>query len=341
MNDLETTYRDRYPTLIPGLEKLNRIFNSIKSFEDIERVFLQGAGLSPNTYRSYLEAVRQLYDFTDRKHPLQVLPADIEMFYDHLKKKGDPSTAYIRVQGLKHFFKGVSKVTGLPSPFEIMPEKLIKKLNATKAGNRTKKALSIDEVRKLITFLSQDDSILGQENYAICYMLTTSGLRAFELCQLRWQDLEYVEGTWTARFIGKGGKFAEQELFSPAVEAARSYFRAQFKRDPVPADHLFWTQESFGGNIARPIEYHILYCRIKRIGKKVAEAGIIRRQLTWSPHLFRRTFATTLYKSGMKLKALAEKTRHSNLEILIKHYVDDAEPTAPYFVKMFGQGVVA
>ncbi len=334
MNDL-VTYRDRYPTLIPGLDKLNRIFDSIESFEDIERVFLQGAGLSPNTYRSYLEAVKQLYTFTDGKHPLQIMPADIEMFYDDLKKKGDPGTAYCRVQGLKHFFKGVSKITGLPSPFEIMGEKLTKKLNEVKAGNRTKKALSINEIRKLITFLAQDDTVIGQENYALCYMLTTSGLRAFEMCQLKWEDLEFFEGAWTARFTGKGSKVAEQELFSPAVEAARSYFRAQFKRDPVPADHLFWTQESFGGNIARPLEYHALYCRIKKIGAKLAEKGIIRRKLTWSPHLFRRTYATTLYKSGMKLKALAEKTRHSNLDILTEHYIDDREAAAPYFAKMF------
>ena len=64
----------------------------------------------------------------------------------------------------------------------------------------------------------------------------------------RWKDLELLEGTWTARFVGKGSKDAEQELFTPAVEACRAYFRARFGRDPQPADALFWTQPSFDGD---------------------------------------------------------------------------------------------
>jgi len=40
-----------------------------------------------------------------------------------------------------------------------------------------------------------------------------------ELCSLRWGDLECFEGRWTACFIGKGNRPAEQELYAPAVEA--------------------------------------------------------------------------------------------------------------------------
>jgi len=60
---------------------------------------------------------------------------------------------------------------------------------------------------------------IGQRDYAIVYTLVTSGLRAAELVQLHWKDLELLEGLWTARFIGKGGKEAEQALYSEAVEA--------------------------------------------------------------------------------------------------------------------------
>jgi hypothetical protein len=38
----------------------------------------------------------------------------------------------------------------------------------------------------------------------------------------------------------------------------------------------------------------------------------------------------------MKLKAIMEKTRHSNIDVLAKHYIDDNEPATPYFDKVVG-----
>jgi len=75
-----------------------------------------------------------------------------------------------------------------------MPEKLIKKLNKTKKGNRTKKALSKTEIKMLLSWLSQDKSVKGLEDYAIVFILIT-----------------------------KGGKEAEQELYGPAVETCERY----------------------------------------------------------------------------------------------------------------------
>jgi integrase len=75
---------------------------------------------------------------------------------------------------------------------------------------------------------------------------------------------------------------------------------------------------------------HTLWTRIKRIGAIVCGEGIIARELQFSPHLFRRSYATLLYKSGMKLKAIQNITRHASIETLCKHYVDDSEPAAPY-----------
>lgn len=324
-----------FPNLLDGLRKAQSLFDRVKSFEDVELYLLRGAGLSPNTYRSYLAAVKQLYEFTDGLNPLQVTPGHIEAFYDQLAKKVDRNTASLRIRGLKRFFQTVAgQVPGYVSPFEVMEPALLKKLNRTKQGNRTKKALTVAEVRRLLAWLAEDLTVKGLEDYAIVFMLVTSGLRAAELVQLRWKDLELLEGTWTARFVGKGGKDAEQELFTPAVEACRAYFRAQFGRDPGSADALFWTQPSFDGDPPRPLPYHSLWRRVREVGRAAQEAGIITRELDFSPHLFRRSYATCLYKSGMGIKAIQEKTRHANIEVLVKHYIHDEEPASPYFAKM-------
>jgi integrase/recombinase XerD len=339
MNDLaiRPELAETFPTLAEGIRKAQSVFDSIKSFADIERVFLKGAGLSPNTYRSYLQAVKQLYEFTEGKHPLQVRPSDIEAFYDDLVKRVDRNTAYLRIRGLKKFFAGIRNILPIyTSPFEIMPEKLHEKMNRTKKGNRTKKALSPAEIRGLLAWLRGGESVRSRGDYAIVFMLVTSGLRSAELCQLKWSDLEFHEGSWKARFIGKGGHWDEQELYPAAVQACREYFRAKFNRDPLPTDALFWTEERYNGDLPRPLTYHTLWQRITTLGKAARLIGIIKRELSFSPHLFRRSYATLLDKSGMHLKAIQEKTRHASIEVLAKHYIDDSEPASPHFDKLFG-----
>ncbi len=333
MNDLtiRSNLQEAFPTLVEGLRKAQGIFDQIKSFEDVERVFLLGQGLSPNTYRAYLTAVKQFYQFTNGVNPLQVRPGDIEAFYDSIVKKVDRSTAYLRIRGLKKFFAGIRQVIPIyTSPFEIMSDKLHAKLNKTKKGNRTKKALSKGEINGLLAWLKKDTTVTGLENYAITYMLVTSGLRAAELIQLHWKDLEYFEGSWTAHFIGKGEREAEQELYEPAVEACREYFIQQHGRDPRPEDALFWTYPD-GPRKSNPMSYHSLWNRIADIGKAAREEAIIKRDIQFSPHLFRRSYATLLYKSGMKIKAIQEKTRHASIEVLVKHYIHDNELASPYF----------
>jgi len=149
---------------------------------------------------------------------------------------------------------------------------------APKKDNRTKKdTLTVVEiVKRVLAWLAQDTSIIGQENHAMVYMLVTSEeLRAAELVQLRWKDLELFEGVWTARFVGKDGKETERELCTEAVEACQQYFRAQFRRDPQPGDALFWTQPRFPGDQPRPLPYHSLRRRIRELAQAARETDVI------------------------------------------------------------------
>ncbi len=131
MNELTLTnqFTTAFPTMRAGIEKAFNIFNSIKSFDDIERIFLMGAGLSRNTYKSYLTAVKQFYSFTNHLNPLQVIPADVERFYDDIRAKVDINTAYQRVKGLKKFFSNISKtIPFYTSPFDIRYKVLERKM---------------------------------------------------------------------------------------------------------------------------------------------------------------------------------------------------------------------
>ena len=185
MNDLILQdLKKQFPAVIDQLLQAQRVLNSIKSFENIERIFLRGQGLSPYTYSNYLQAVKQFYQFTRGLSPLQVTAAHIEQWYDFLKV--DVNHKYLKIRGLKKFFSGVkAQFSFFENPFDTMSKKLHRKLNKTKKGNRTKKALSVNEVKQLLACLQKDKALMGKENYAITFMLLTSGIRSCELTQLK------------------------------------------------------------------------------------------------------------------------------------------------------------
>ena len=330
------------PSILDGLRRAASLFESIHSFEDIELHLLRGAGLSPNTYRSYLAAVKQLYEHTGGMHPMQVTPAILERFYDSLAGKVDQNTRALRIRGLKRFYKHLEDlVPGYRGPFQDMEPKLARKLNKTKKGAKTRGALTATEAKALLAWLAGQGTLKARCDHAAVLFLLTSGLRAAEACGLRWADLDRdpEAGTWTASFIGKGQREATQELYAGAVEAVEASFRALWHRAPEKADHLFHSLPGFPGDSPRPMTPHRLWCRIRDVGAEARAAGIIKREIIFSPHTFRRSYATLLYKSGMGLKAIQAKTRHSSMEVLTRHYIDDSEPASPYLAKALAEVV--
>jgi integrase/recombinase XerD len=325
-----------FPGLAAGLREAQRIFESVKSFEDIERVFLKGAGLSPNTYRCYLSSVKQFYQWSGGKHPLQVTAADIEAFYDEIVKRVDRATAYNRIQGLKRFFRGVEAVVPIfVSPFKSMAEKLLHKLGRCPKKRRTKAALTRTETLALLSHLRDSSEPADREDFAIVQMLLTSGLRGSEFCQLSWGRVQHSEEDgWYFTFTAKGGDEQTQELYGPAVEAARQAFRERFHREPKASDALFHGLPEHSGAPVRPLAYHALWSRVRRIGEAARASGVLKRDLQFSPHLFRRSFATLLARSGMDLKSVQTLTRHASIETLCRHYVDSSEKASPVFAKI-------
>jgi len=333
MNEL-TTMEGKVPSIMEGLKRAENVFDSIKCFADIERTFLKGAGLSVNTYKSYLESVKQFYEFTNHRHPLQCTQGDIEGYYDVLKQKTSGSTAYNRIMGLKRFFRGIRNVIPIyTSPFELMDERLYKKLHKTSTAKKTKSALFKGEIERMIDYLNKGKSVRELEDRALVLMLLTSGLRASELCSIKWGSIYENEddATYYATVERKGGNVEDVELYKPAIDATRIYFKKHLHRQPKRDEYLFYTIPSIASNKRERMTYQVLYLRVTGIGQALRKAEIIKRDIQFSPHLMRRSFATFLSKSGMGLKAIQLKTGHSNIETLAKHYVDDSESTVSYF----------
>lgn len=317
MNDLITLdqINEVFPNFHEGFRRAAELFARIQSFDDIEIHLLRGQGLSPHTYRSYMTAVKALYVFTEGLNPFQIVPGHLEAFYDAQRTKLSVSSCAIRMSGLKKFFGTIATtMPGYVSPFDVMGDELKAKFNQT-TPKGTKQALTAEELRDLLAWLKGRTDPRGKLAYQTIYMLVTTGLRAAELCGLRWTDIESIAGTYYANGIGKGSKPFHQELYADAL--------AQI---PHKGEVLFHRLDG------KPLDPHALWDNTRIIGEQAKAAGIIAetRRLTFSPHLFRRTFATLLYKDGLRVKALAALTRHTNISTLTDHYIDDTEPAAAH-----------
>jgi hypothetical protein len=120
---LRTDFQKAFPGLAEELWEAQRVFETVRSFEDIERVFLKGAGLSAYNYRRNLGSASAFYEWSGGKHPLRITAGDLEGFYDELVKRLDRATAYNKIQGLKKFFVGVRAIVPIFSrPFKTVGE---------------------------------------------------------------------------------------------------------------------------------------------------------------------------------------------------------------------------
>lgn len=307
-------------------------FGEIGSFKDLEMWLMKGQGLSNNSYKTYMQAVKLFYEHVGGLHPLQWTPAHIEDFYDAQREKNGIGTAYNRIAGLKNLCKSIkAQLPFWESPFDIMSEKTKSKINTTAKGQK-KKALYVNEVRGVFEYLAADTSLKGLQNHAIILTLFTTGLRAQELCDLTYDSIEHDTdtGAWYLSGIGKGSKPYQVEVWPQAIEKIKEAFRAQFGRDLRPGEPLFYNLR--GTRMQKPA----MWTRMKSVEKVLKNGGVIRHDIEFSAHLFRRSYLTLLNKAGMGITALQEHSRHSNIQTLTGHYIDNKESTRPYLDSILG-----
>jgi len=329
------------PALRKGLQRAADLFAKVHSFEDLELYFLRGAGLSPCTYRSYIGAVKDFYTWSGGLHPFQVQAAHIDKWYDAMVRRGlGANSARVRLFGLRRFFANIEKAAPfVESPFRNMDKALVKKLNQGKpSSGKHGRTLSVDETSALLAWLREDRSPRGLRDHSVALFLVTSGLRGAEAVGLHWRDIAIgPEGVYAA-FIGKGGKPAEQELLPEVVEVLREAFRAVMHREPRDGDALWYGVRE--GRAAEPICYSGLLSIVKEIATRARKAGVLTRDLQLTPHTFRRSYATALYKAGMKVADIAHKTRHASVDVLVDHYLDTDEKAAPFLRSTFGAEMI-
>jgi integrase/recombinase XerD len=255
-------------------------------------------GLSKNTVNAYRRDLSSFLEFLDEsKVALDgVDPGFVSKFVADLRVRGLSESSIARkVVALRSWYTFMEKDSGIKN--------LVKDYLPPKIPKRLPKALTIDEVSRLIN--SCDDSIIGIRNRAILEVLYATGARVSEVVSLNVGDISKSEdAVVTVKVKGKGGKERLVPLGSYAQIALDQYLvRARpvlLKKKTVSA---LFINESLGTRLSRQSGWQVV--------KDSADKAKIRSAV--SPHSLRHSFATHLLDGGADIRVVQELLGHSSV----------------------------
>lgn len=171
-------------------------------------------------------------------------------------------------------------------------------------AKRLPKAISIDDVERLLAGASAADGVLGLRDRALVEVLYGTGARISEAVGLSVDDVELDRDAPSVRLFGKGRKERVVPVGGYAVEALEAYL---VRGRPVLSGHgrgnatLFLNQR--GNPLSRQSAWAVL--------QGAAERGGVAAHI--SPHTLRHSYATHLLAGGADVRVVQELLGHASV----------------------------
>ena len=261
-------------------------------------------GLAANSLASYRRDLRRYAAFLDDQgitEPAAIGEQDVGAFLRSLRE-GDAehqslgassaARAVVAVRGLHRFLYREGLSAGDPAGGVRPPT----------PPRRLPKAISLDQVEKLLAAASADGAPLALRDRALLEVLYGTGARISEAVGLDRDDLDMEGGTVLLR--GKGGKQRIVPVGSYARQAVEAYLvrsRPQLAAIGPSTPALFLNAR--GGRLSRQSAWTVLR----------TVAGRAHLATNISPHTLRHSFATHLLDGGADVRVVQELLGHASV----------------------------
>jgi integrase/recombinase XerD len=233
-----------------------------------------------------------------------VTPADIERHLEDLRSgacTGRPlapssvTRALAAIRGLHLFAVREGVARGDPAA----------RLSAPRTGERLPKALSVDEVTRLLDTAHGGDDPISLRDAALLEVLYGTGARISEAVGLAVDDIDLDEEYPVVRLFGKGRK----ERLVPLGAFARDALSAYLVRSrPALSARGRGTPALFLNTRGRPLSRQSAWEALQRAARAAhLEAHI-------SPHTLRHSFATHLLEGGASIRDVQELLGHASVQ---------------------------
>lgn len=261
-------------------------------------------GLASNSISSYARDLSKFAEFlgNTRKDFEKLTPQDLTDFEVSLKSRGLALSSSNRtLSAIKGFYKYASLEFDVVNPtLEIVSAKLARKLP---------KALSVEEVFRLIESAKREGDLISLRDFAILELLYSSGGRVSEIVGVNTSDISIsktADGDVTVlKLRGKGSKERLVPLGKYAVAALEDYFTR--------------TRPALAAKNSKSEAALFLNSRGKRLSRQSAWQIVLDAAVATglegkvSPHVFRHSYATHLLDGGADIRVVQELLGHSSV----------------------------
>jgi len=274
--------------------KIDKAVQSYLRHVSIER------GLSENTVAAYRRDLAGYAAWLREQgvdDTAEVTPVMLASFVAD-RAAGQPPMAASSLARLQSSVRGLHRFLAREG---IEPADPTSHLRPPKQPRRLPKALTIDQVEKLLDAAGPADDLLGVRDRALLELLYATGARVSEIVQLDVDDLAHGD---VLRVRGKGAK----ERIVPVGSYARSAVDAYLTRArPELSRRGHATPKLFLGARGAPLSRQSAWLIIQSAAERAHLTAHV------SPHTLRHSFATHLLQGGADVRVVQELLGHASV----------------------------
>lgn len=263
-------------------------------------------GLSRNTLSAYRRDLGRYLEFLSaagRESVDQVTETDVEDYLTTIRTGSDGRAALSATSAARAVVaaRGWHKFCVLEG---LAPDDPARAVRPPRQDQRLPKAISTDEVERLLDAASLGDGPVPLRDRALLELLYSTGARISEAVGLDVDDLDLTPGRAAVRLFGKGRKERVVPVGAYAVEALESYLvrsRPALATAGRGGSRVFLNTR--GAPLSRQSAWAVLHTAAERAGLPAAV----------SPHTLRHSFATHLLSGGADVRVVQELLGHASV----------------------------
>jgi integrase/recombinase XerD len=269
--------------------------------------------VSDETRRAYRRAVADFFLFVGGKHPVEVVPMDVQSWRDHLRhSRKRAATVSFKLSVIRSFFEYLK--AGGVIPLNPASTKLVTppELPTEPSG----RALTPKEVRHLLAGPDRERPE-GARDYALMLVMLRLSMRVAEVCSLRASSIKWSHGRWTLRCKVKGGREEVWPLPKDVKQAVDDYLKLDAqRRATLHSDTDAYVFQPHSNYRTLVFDKALSMRMVQNI---VAKWGRFTGVGDVSPHDLRRTAITRALEMGQTYRQVQMMSKHKDPKTVMRY----------------------
>lgn len=281
---------------------------------------------SENTIRSYRKSLEMLLDYVKAEKNIRLDEITFEMidrqmlsgFLDYLEedRKCSPSTRNQRLHAINSFYRYAAQE-------DITTVSYFEEIQKVKKAKVEEKLIEHMSEKAVSTILQQPDTSkdIGKRDAFLMLFLYKTAARVQELVDVKIKDIQLGESP-RVTLHGKGNKARVIPLREDVTRHLESYllkFHSQESR--FSEQYLFYTMRSNSKKRMSEANVRSIVRKYGRMARKICSEV----PENVHPHLFRHSWAMTLYQNGVELTLISQWLGHAQFETTLIYAHADTE----------------